>query len=330
MTARHPCEFSREVLEVISPLLHPGEHVHDPFAGTGRRLGALCDQLGLTFTGSDIEGWPDHDPRVAIADALDPNSYPTGLFTVVTSPVYENKRLADYRNGPTPTTKTKGRRDYGIALGRALHTQNLARLTGRRATRDDYDRQHASAVALWGPRVILNVDAPISTPWCQVLEGHGYRVDRVLPAYTQRYGGLANAELRADHEVVIEAARSHGGSMPGHLFDPTPYGARKPEPQLHRGTTIVNDGGWWLLPQVGRPLHGKAHRKADIPRNAYGADSTMCGRRSQLIQVPEGIAILAACEDCETKRSTALSDASWCAVPHRALQPGRSTSSRPR
>jgi hypothetical protein len=118
---RHPCQFSPEVLEVLAGFIRPGEHVHDPFAGPGLRLGRVCDQIGATFSGSDIEPWPGRDRRVVVADARDPLSYPRKPFTIVTSPVYANKRCADYPNGPTSRTKVKGRRDYAIALGRGLH-----------------------------------------------------------------------------------------------------------------------------------------------------------------------------------------------------------------
>jgi hypothetical protein len=59
----------------------------------------------------------------------------------------------------------------------------------------------------WGYRVILNVDLPISAGWQRLLIGHGYAIQSVFPAYTRRYGGLDNADKRAEHEVVIEARR---------------------------------------------------------------------------------------------------------------------------
>lgn len=204
----HPCQYSPEVLTVLAELIRPGEHIHDPFAGPGNRLANLCDQIGATYSGGDIEDWPGHDPRVRQVDATQADSYPTGDYRLVTSPVYVNKRCADYRNGPTPTTKTKGRRDYGIALGRALNPRNLARHTGRPAEAETYWRLHAEAVAHWPARVIVNVDEPISDRWQQTLLDAGYRVGRVLPAYTQRYGGLDNADKRAEFEVVIVATKS--------------------------------------------------------------------------------------------------------------------------
>ena len=119
---RHPCQFSPEVLEVLAGIIRPGEHVHDPFAGPGLRLGRLCDQLGATFTGTDIESWPGRDQRVVAADARDPLSYPCKPFTIVTSPVYANKRCADYPYGPTSADQGQGPAGLRYcALGRALH-----------------------------------------------------------------------------------------------------------------------------------------------------------------------------------------------------------------
>lgn len=204
---KHPCQYSPEVLDVLVPLIAPGERIHDPFAGTGIRLALLCDDVGATYSGADIEEWEDRSRRVVVGDALNPTSYPGGPFTVVTSPVYLNKRLADYANGALPTTKIKGRRDYGISLGRALHAGNLARYTGKPSRAANYWAFHSQAVKHWGDRALVNVDEPISDGWIAILTEHGYTVEQVIPAYTQRYGGLHNAEKRAEHEVVIVATR---------------------------------------------------------------------------------------------------------------------------
>jgi hypothetical protein len=204
----HPCQYSPEVIDALRTQIAAGERIHDPFAGTGLRLAALCDQLGAIYTGGDIEQWPGADRRVYLADATEPDGYPTRPFTVVTSPVYLNKRLADYANGPRPTTKVKGRRDYGISLGRALHANNLARHTGRASRADAYWQLHGAAVKHWGDRTLVNVDSPIADGWVRVLLDHRYDIADVIPVRTRRYGGLDNAEKRADHEVLIVAERT--------------------------------------------------------------------------------------------------------------------------
>lgn len=207
----HPAEFSPEVLEVLAELIAPAEHVHDPYAGRGLRLGALCDQLGATFTGTDIEMWPGADIRVDPGNSELPLTYPARPFTVVTSPTYVNKRLSDYAKvGPLETTQLRGRRDYAISLGRPVHPDSTVLLTGRHANRDGgaaYYAAHRRAIRHWDQRAIVNVDEPISARWVDLLEDCGFELVQITPAYTKRYRGLDNAEKRADHEVVIEAKR---------------------------------------------------------------------------------------------------------------------------
>jgi hypothetical protein len=206
----HPAEFSPEVLAVIEPLvvrLAPA-HVHDPFAGRGVRLAALCDRLGVTFTGTDIEHYTGADARVATIDATDPCGYPRTPFATVTSPVYLGNRIScDYVNGPTPTTKVNGRRAYGISLGRALHRNNLARVC-RPYQERAYYAGHGRAVKHWGEHAIVNVDLPARDGWVALLLAQGYDIADVLAAHTRRYRGPANSERRAEHEVVIFAVRS--------------------------------------------------------------------------------------------------------------------------
>jgi hypothetical protein len=179
-------------------------------------LAKLCDRLGNEFAGVDIELWlvPMHDPRVIKADARDPLSYPSRPFTTVTSPTYANTRFADYADGPTPNTKFRGRRDYALSLGRALHPDNLARYTGRSPRPWKYWEGHRDIVKHWDGRVLLNVDGPISDRWQQLLVDAGYHIHQVIPVKTRRYGGLDNAEVRAEHEVVIEALRNWAPPAP--------------------------------------------------------------------------------------------------------------------
>jgi hypothetical protein len=203
----HPVRYSPEVIAVLRKLIYAGEHIHDPFAGDGTRLAALCDELGATFTGTDIERWQGRDSRVAIADAGEWITYPAEPFTIVTSPAYVNKRCCDYPNGPTPATKIKGRICYGIALGHAVHPRNLARFTGKPSKRDAYWSEHEAIAKHWGDRVIVNVDEPISDGWQELLIRVGYRIEQVIPAFTRRNGGFIKPNKGKGYEVVIVARR---------------------------------------------------------------------------------------------------------------------------
>ena len=203
----HPAQFSPEVLDVFRTLLRPGEHVHDPFAGLGLRLGALCDEFGCLFTGTDIEDWSGRDRRVAVGDSTEASSYPRQPFTVFTSPVYFGNRIStDYLKGPTASTKLAGRHAYGISLGRALDAHNLARVC-RPASGKAHDWYHGAAIAHWGEWAVVNVDSPIEERWTRLLQSRGFLIDDVIEVKTRRLGGVANAADRASHEVVIVAGR---------------------------------------------------------------------------------------------------------------------------
>lgn len=82
-TDEHPSQYSPEVLRAMTPVLaRLNMAVHDPFAGTGVRLGQLCDRLGLTFTGAEIEPEFIVDPRVRHADSTWPGSYPDQPYII--------------------------------------------------------------------------------------------------------------------------------------------------------------------------------------------------------------------------------------------------------
>lgn len=71
---RHPVPFTDSLIVELERLIPehvpPGRVIHDPFGGEGKRLGALCDRLGLTFTGSDLEPWLDGDERTPMTSDL--------------------------------------------------------------------------------------------------------------------------------------------------------------------------------------------------------------------------------------------------------------------
>lgn len=211
---RHPCTFSREVLDVARSIIPRGARVHDCCAGPMNKLGRLANEMGWDLTGIELEHpWPPDpktgelpDHRVKQGDMRDPTTYPedpdSWLFTSVT---YGNRNGSDYNRGPTPRTKLKGRRSYTLALGHLLHPDNTARY---RADDPRYWKPHTAAAKLWPNKVLLNCDLPISERWQELLEGQGYTILEVIPVFTPRHGGLSNAELRPEHEVVIVATRS--------------------------------------------------------------------------------------------------------------------------
>jgi hypothetical protein len=84
----------------------------------------------------------------------------------------------------------------------------MIRLTGRPREAPRYWEGHADAVRHWGDRAVLNVDGPVSEPRQALLADSGYSVITVVQVRTRRYGGLSNADKRADHEVVIVVERN--------------------------------------------------------------------------------------------------------------------------
>lgn len=106
----HPARYSAALLDHLRPILADAPHVHDPFAGTGERLGALCDELGVTYTGTELEAPFIVDPRVRQGDSRSWRTYPcarpcagrcpvarTGPYWIVTSPVYANGMADNFR-----------------------------------------------------------------------------------------------------------------------------------------------------------------------------------------------------------------------------------------
>lgn len=103
MTAAHPARWSPQIIDVLRTELAGAPWVHDPFAGTGERLGALCDEIGVEFSGTELEEAFIVDPRVVPGDSRDNRTYPRlpwpaigwGPYWIVTSPVYPNG-MADH------------------------------------------------------------------------------------------------------------------------------------------------------------------------------------------------------------------------------------------
>lgn len=205
----HPARFTPAILDAVRPyLVELGLPVHDPYAGEGRRLGALCDELGLVFTGTDVEPWTERDGRVGVGDSRDASTYPPADFVVVTSPVYFGNRISsDYTAGPTPSTKLAGRHSYGISRGAPLDAANMARLC-RSSSRARHDAMAIAVARHWHDFALVNVDGPLRAQWSGILVTAGFRVRDVLEVVTPRLrGGLAGVDKRAACEVVMIGVR---------------------------------------------------------------------------------------------------------------------------
>jgi hypothetical protein len=220
MTARatdnkHPAPFTESIIEALSewiPVWVPeGNGIHDPFAGDGRRLGALCDRLGFTFTGTDLEDWRDSDERVIVGNSRHTATYPAGPHAIVTSPTYNNGVNDHFK--PKDTSR---RLTYRVAAGHALHEDNTGRYSGRGSKRAEYDYWRISndVVFCWPDLAIVNVKDstrngetyPLVQKWIDLLRHHGYAVGRqdvACPGW--RFG--TNRRARSDTEAILLASR---------------------------------------------------------------------------------------------------------------------------
>jgi hypothetical protein len=215
----HPAKWSNDILAVIAPILRDWQlPVHDPFAGTGDRLAKLCDQLGVEFTGTEIEPEFARDQRVRSGDSTEPDTYPQAPYCVVTSPAYPNGMSDHFKAGDHSRRHTY-RQALAQILGhdRPLHQNNMGRYGVRYG--DKQLAQHYElarrCVQWWPDRVIVNVSdfitagevCPVVKAWTEMLEAHRYEITRTIEVPTPRQRHGANSELRVDHETVLVALR---------------------------------------------------------------------------------------------------------------------------
>lgn len=208
----HPAQFHPNILAAIKPHLAELDGlIFDPFAGTGIRLGQMCDELGKPFKGIDIENWPDHDPRITIGDASNIESYPGVPFTVVTSPTYPNG-ISDHFK---PSDKSK-RFTYRTALGQPLQENNTGRYSvrGGKKQMEKYWLICYDAIYNWVKKdanVFVNVKnfyhqgeiVDLVHMWKNTLSAHGYLIDEVLEVECPGIRFGANSKARVDHESII-------------------------------------------------------------------------------------------------------------------------------
>lgn len=203
---KHPAQYSKEIIEALEPLLKDSPAVFDPFAGTGERLGQLCDKLQINFSGIDIEDW-EGDSRILLGDATQASSYPDCEHHLVTSPTYANG-MNDHFEPKDDST----RRTYRVGLGRALHDNNTGRYGIRSGSRsfDRYKELNEQAVGLWmAEKVFLNVSDfihknevyPLVDWWKELMESRYKLVEEVL-VHTPRYRFGDNHGARVDSESI--------------------------------------------------------------------------------------------------------------------------------
>lgn len=218
-TREHEAQWTPAILAAIAPLIPRATWVHDPFAGTGHRLGQVADVHGWIFTGTEIEPEYIVDRRVRFGDATDRASYPANDHLLVTSPTYPNG-MADHFKASDPTDRHTYRQALHRILGydRPLHPNNMGRLNLRRGRKiaAEYWRLAEAAVSCWSaPTVFVNMKdvvvdhqvVAVVDDWVRLLDRYGYEViERFEVACPgQRHG--ANGAARVDREVVLVADR---------------------------------------------------------------------------------------------------------------------------
>ena len=228
-TKAHPAQFSGIILEHIAPIIDGWDlPVHDPFAGTGVRLGRLCDSLHLPFTGTELEPEFIVDPRVLQGDSTEARSYPISFdrvttdrlsYVIVTSPSYPNG-MADHFRARDQSERHTYRQAIANIRGedRELHEHNMGRYSaraGRKAMELHMDIARR-CVAHWPDRAIVNVSDFIvagevfdyAQRWVELLEDdHGYEIVMNLAVATPRQRHGANGAARVDHETILVAVR---------------------------------------------------------------------------------------------------------------------------
>lgn len=228
----HPARFSKEIVDAFRDLLPAGIHVHDPFGGDGVRLGHLCTELGLTFSGTEIEPEFIIDTRVRKGDSTKARTYPRQdrwPYWIVTSPVYPNG-MADHWEAKDKSKRKTYRWVLAQLLGydRPLHKNNQARYGyrgtkrgGRSIKRSQYWRIARECAEHWvfADRIVLNVSdfmhsntdvEPAVQDWIDMLVDMGWKIERDIDVSTRRYknGSDESRDQRVEHERVIVFQRA--------------------------------------------------------------------------------------------------------------------------
>lgn len=232
----HPARFSTEIVENVRDLLmarYPADDetvlvpmIWDPFAGTGERLAAMADELGMSYGGTEIEASFIIAEGIKHGDATDWSTYPDVPFVIFTSPAYPNGMSDSWKMSDGSRRYT-----YRAAIGeiegedRQLHDNNQGRYGYRGSPRHSKSAKRAAywriardAVRCWKSArlVLLNVSdfkhsnghiEPLVQDWRDLLTEFDWTRQTVVPVATKRMRNGANADQRVDIECVIVAER---------------------------------------------------------------------------------------------------------------------------
>lgn len=221
----HPARFTPSIVTALGSHLRskalkaPGRPigVHDPFGGTGERLGALCDELGLNFSGTEIEPEFIMDTRVRPGDSTLAETYPLWRHLVCTSPTYPNG-VNDHFKASDKSKRYTYRSALAGILGhdRPLHPNNTGQHGNRfrrsRKSEDEYWRLHHLCVRWWPEWVIVNVKDVVAerytvhvvAAWRRLLGEHGYLIYEVEKVPVTGIQHSPN-RVRAETESIIVA-----------------------------------------------------------------------------------------------------------------------------
>lgn len=219
----HPAQFNEQVLRVLeSSLTKWGVHVHDPFAGPGVRLATLCDSLGLSYTGTEIEREFIVDRRVRNGDSTRARTYPRlelDEWCVATSPAYPNG-VSDHFKAGTDTVRHTYRQAVADIRGedRPLSDNNMGRWSLRSGQKSLHRHMEIAAASIrhWPDRCLVNVSDFIVAgevhgyvnAWRRLLKANGYSVTQ-RKVETPRLAHGENYQARVNAEAVLVAVRFH-------------------------------------------------------------------------------------------------------------------------
>lgn len=216
----HPCPFSKPILRVIEDYLAsiPSTHVHDPCAGNGDRLAALCASSGHSFSGTEIQPNFIKHPSVKQGDSTMQNTYPVPGYILCTSIVYPNGMADDHES-----TDASERHTYRAANGGPLEENNMGKFGYRNTLRGGRSKKRAQywdlarrMVDNWDGASVLIVNVsdfkytrngvvhtePVTDDWKNLLRDHGWLCTEFnVPTQRQRHG--ANGQTRVDHESIL-------------------------------------------------------------------------------------------------------------------------------